>query len=123
MTCDELHQLYFEMKDGVFKKPSFGVMCNTEELERILKEKFEKEMEMDNRDRPTLVINDLTSHVCIHLCDLCLPSIVHSGTTHYTLYFFSLYLPPSLPPSSLPHRVLVSAVNKATTDLKQQLFQ
>ena len=56
MTCDELHQLYFEMKDRVFKKPSFGVMCNTEELERILKEKFGEEMKMDDRHKPKLVI-------------------------------------------------------------------
>ena len=66
MTCDELHQLYFELKDRVFKKPSFGVMCNTEELERILKEKFGEEMRMDDRDKPKLVINDHTSHEYIY---------------------------------------------------------
>ena len=51
MTCAEMHKLYFEMKDRVFKNPSFGLACNTEELERILKKTF-SDKRMNHRHKP-----------------------------------------------------------------------
>ena len=52
MTCNQLHQLYFEMKDRVFKNPTLGLACHTEELERILKERFSEEMTMAEKHKP-----------------------------------------------------------------------
>ena len=52
MTCTELHQHYFEMKERVFKNPKFGLVCNTKELETILLERFGREMRMNEVHKP-----------------------------------------------------------------------
>ena len=40
MTCNQLQQLYFEMKERVFKNSIFGLGCNTGELEKLLRDRF-----------------------------------------------------------------------------------
>ena len=46
MTSKQLHRLYFEMRETVFKDPWMGLACNSQYLEAILKDKFGEEMTM-----------------------------------------------------------------------------
>ena len=64
MTCSELHRLYFEMKDRVFLKPTFGLACNTPELETILRERFH-DKRMSDVEKPKSVCS---THTCAFMC-------------------------------------------------------
>ena len=52
MTCDELRQLYFEMRDRVFKNPKWGLNCDTQALEKLIKARFGEEMTMADVEKP-----------------------------------------------------------------------
>ena len=63
MTCRQLHQLYFEMKERVFKNPWLGLVCNTKELETILKEKFGEETMMTSQPKKPKLGDNYTGNL------------------------------------------------------------
>ncbi|CAI8037584.1 85/88 kDa calcium-independent phospholipase A2 [Geodia barretti] len=73
MTCRQLHQLYFEMKERVFKNPWLGLICHTQELEAILKERLGEDTKMTSLPKKPKVL------VCA----------VNKATTHMQLTFFN----------------------------------
>ena len=52
----QMRQLYFKMKDKVFKNERLGFSYNTDALEAILQEEF-GELKMSDRDFPQLVMS------------------------------------------------------------------
>ena len=68
-TLKELRQLMFQMKDEVFGYSRGGYACNTEALERILKEVF-GDMKMDDIKYPRYKPVCCVLCVCV-LCVLC----------------------------------------------------
>ena len=48
----ELRQMYLKLKDEVFASPKFGVVFNTEALERLLKETLGVTMKMGDVTHP-----------------------------------------------------------------------
>jgi hypothetical protein len=74
MKCSELHQLYFEMKEKVFKNPWLGLACHTSELEAILRRTF-GETRMSQKDSPKVLVcavNKATTHLKLTFFNNCL---------------------------------------------------
>ena len=52
----ELRQLYLKLKNEVFASPKFGVVFNTEALERLLKDTFGEDLKMKDVAHPKWAI-------------------------------------------------------------------
>ena len=56
LDLDQLRQLYFEMKETVFKNPKFGYACDTPALEALLKKTLGTEMRMCDKQEPRYIL-------------------------------------------------------------------
>lgn len=102
-SLHEIFQLYFMMKDRIFSKSRLGFGFNTEALEEILQDYLDPDIKMTDVTHPKYVT------LVLFFVPLSLP---HTVCTSPSQCFSFLFV----------HRVLISAVNKATTNLELHFF-